>query len=125
MFAIERLGGAKIHGHAMLNDAILLENSIQNCKRPAAIDHVVFRDDLEPIDHRLAFQDVLVMRNPQADADAVLGMSVKSIGRHVWTLVGGARFSRTPGWGWLLLGAVGGATAFALARVLALAAVVA
>jgi len=66
----------------MLHHPILFQDAIENRQRTAAIDHVVFRNDFEPIDHRLAFQDVLVMRNAQADSDAVPGMPVKSIGWH-------------------------------------------
>src|ERR1700679_3597364 len=82
MFAIERLGGSEIHRDAMLHHAVLLQDSIEDRERTPAIDHVIFRNDLEPIDHRLALQNVLVMRNAQSNPNAVLGMSVKSIGRH-------------------------------------------
>src|SRR5580704_10996088 len=82
MFAIERLGRAQIHGHAMLHHPVLLQDAIENSQRPPAIQHVVFRNNLEPIDYRLALQNVLVMRNAQADPDAVIGMSVEAIGWH-------------------------------------------
>ena len=49
----ERLGRAEIHGDAVLHDAILLENLVEYLQRTAAIDHVVFGDDFEPVDDRL------------------------------------------------------------------------
>src|SRR5580692_1379813 len=53
-------------------------------------------------------------------------MSIESIGWHGFIKAeNGARSTRTPGWGLLLLGTVGGATTLAFARVLALAAIVA
>ena len=82
MIAIRSVGIAEVERDAVLNDAILFEYLIKHMKRPAGIDHVIFRDDLEPIDHRLALQNVLVMRNAQADPDAVVGMSIESISWH-------------------------------------------
>ncbi len=66
----------------MLHDAVLLENLVEDVQRPAAIDHEILRNDLKPIDHRLARQNVLVMRHAQADADAVIRKSIKAIGWH-------------------------------------------
>ena len=66
----------------MLHDAVLLENLIEHLERPAAIDHEIFRDDLEPIDDRFLREDVPVMRNAQADADAVIGEIIEWIRRH-------------------------------------------
>ena len=67
----------------MLDHAVLLENRIEHFERPAAIDHEIFRDDLEPIDHRFLRENVLVMRHAQADADSVFGEIIEGIGRHV------------------------------------------
>ena len=72
VLAVERFYGAEIHGDAVLHDAILLENLVEHVQRPSAIDHKVFRDDFEPVDHRLLFENVVVMRNAQADAYAVI-----------------------------------------------------
>ena len=82
MLAIEPVGRAEIHRHAMLHDAVLLEDLIEHFERTAAIDHEIFRDDLEPIDDRLLLQNVPVMRHAQADADAVVGEIVEWICRH-------------------------------------------
>jgi hypothetical protein len=51
-------------------------------QRPAAIDHEVFRNNLKPIDNRLTGEDVIVMRGPQTDPDAVVRESVETIGGH-------------------------------------------
>ena len=52
----------------MLHDAVLLENLVEHVQRAAAIDHEVLGDDFEPVDDRLLFEDVLVVRDAQADA---------------------------------------------------------
>ena len=56
----------------MLHNAILLENLIEHGQRTAGIDHEILRDDLEPVDDRLARKNMLIMRNPKADSDAVI-----------------------------------------------------
>ncbi len=66
----------------MLDDAVLLENLVEHVQRPSAIDHKVFRDDFEPVDHRLLFENVVVMRDTQADAYSVIGEAVKAISGH-------------------------------------------
>ena len=65
------------------NTLLWMKDLIEHMERTARIDHEVFRDDLEPIDGRLLRQDVLVMRHAQADADAVIGEIIETIGRHV------------------------------------------
>ena len=82
MLAVQSVGRAEIHRHAMLHDAILLENRIEHFERAAAIDHEIFRDDLEPIDDRFLRENVPVMRHAQPDADAVFGEIVEGICRH-------------------------------------------
>jgi hypothetical protein len=42
VLAVERLRGAKVHGDAVLDNLILIENLIQHLERLTAIDHVVF-----------------------------------------------------------------------------------
>ncbi len=66
----------------MLNHAILFENVIEHRQRTAAIDHVVFGDNLEPIHHRFLFENVPVVRNPQADSYSVFGKSIETIRWH-------------------------------------------
>jgi hypothetical protein len=60
---IQWLRTPEVHGNAMLNDTVLVEDLIEDLEGAAAIDHVVFRDDLEPIDHRLLVENVVVVRN--------------------------------------------------------------
>ena len=73
---------AEVHGYAMLHDAILLQNLIEDRERAARIDHEILRDDLEPVDDRLARKDVPVMRNTQTDADAVIRVRIETIAGH-------------------------------------------
>jgi len=82
MLAIGAVRGAEVHGNAVLHDAILIENLIEDMHRPAAIDHEIFRNDFEPIDYRLAGEDVLVVRGTQTDPDAIFCESVETIGGH-------------------------------------------
>src|ERR1700722_18771015 len=106
----------------MLDHAITFQNEVQRCQWAPALDHVILRDDLEPVDYGFLLEDVGVMRNPQTDADPVIREPVKSIGWHMFEKKGtGARWRR-PREGLLLgwrLGAVGGAGALSLAGVLA------
>ena len=82
VLAIESVGRAEIHRDPMLHDAVLLENLVEHFERSAAIDHEIFRDDLEPIDDRFFFEDMPVMRHAQANPDAVVVEIVKRICRH-------------------------------------------
>jgi hypothetical protein len=66
----------------MLNDSVLIENLVEIFERPPAVDHVVLRDDLKPIDDWLLRENVIVVSNSQTDADSVVGISVEAIGRH-------------------------------------------
>ncbi len=86
----------------MLNDPVLLKDPIEHLEWPAAIDHVVFRNDLKPVDHRLLGEDVFVMWNPQSDTDTIIGKGIESVGRHNTLLfrektrVGGLRDDKPP-----------------------------
>src|SRR3954447_6693822 len=82
MFAAEWIGRAEIHRHAMLHDLVLLENLVEYLQRPARVDHVVFADDLKPVDGGLVAQDVIVMRDAQTDADPKIGEPIKPIRGH-------------------------------------------
>ena len=82
MFAVEWFGGAEVHRHAMLHDAVLFEDPVENRQRTTAVDHVVLGDNLEPVDQRLPLQNVVVVGDAESDADSVLGESVESICRH-------------------------------------------
>src|SRR5262249_36818158 len=82
MFAIQRLSRAKVHGNAMLDYLVLIQDLIEYVQRTSAVDHVVFRDDFEPTDDRLFLKDVIVVRNAKADSDSEILESVKAIGWH-------------------------------------------
>ncbi len=66
----------------MLNHTIALEDPIQGRKRTPAVDHVIFRNDLKPVHNRLLFEDVAVVRDPEANPDPVILEAVESICRH-------------------------------------------
>jgi len=66
----------------VLNDFVLVEDAVENLQRAAAVDHEIFGDDLKPVADRLARQDVVVVRSPEADADPIVGESVESIRWH-------------------------------------------
>src|SRR5437764_505615 len=66
----------------MLYDLVLLENLIEHGERAAAVTHVVFADDLEPIAGRLARKNVAIMRNPKPDSDAKISKAVETIAGH-------------------------------------------
>ena len=82
MLGIGRGHGAEVHGDAVLDDAILLENLIEHGQWAAGVDHEVLRDDFEPVDDGLAREDVLVMRNAEADSDAVVLKRIEAISGH-------------------------------------------
>src|SRR5262249_1655050 len=89
VLAIERLGRAEIHGHAMLHDGITFQDLVQDVQRPAAFHHEVFRDDFKPVDNRFLFKNMLVMRDAQPDAYAVVLISVETICGHMTYVVTG------------------------------------
>src|SRR5579862_7386730 len=136
MFGVGVAGRAEVHRDSVLHHLVLIENLVEDLERTAAIDHVVFRDDLKPVDDRLPGQDVAIVRNAKADSDSVLSKAVKAICGHEGKL----RHVEVVGPAWCagpeakrklrselgrMLGAVGRAAALALAAVLAFAAIVA
>ena len=86
VFAVQRLRRAEVHRDAVLHHAVLLENPVEHVQRTSAIDHEIFRDDFKPVADRLLFQDVVVVRNAQADAYAVFSKPVEAICRHIGKL---------------------------------------
>ena len=82
MGAIGPVGRAKVHRDAVLDDAVLLENPVQDLERLAPIHHEILGNDLEPVDDRFSIENVAVMRHPQADADPVIVESVEAVCRH-------------------------------------------
>src|SRR5277367_6743437 len=77
MLAIRTVSRAEVHGNAVLDDAVLFEDFLKHFQWPSAIAHEIFRDDLEPVDHRLLCQDVSVVWHTEANADAVLSEVVE------------------------------------------------
>src|ERR1700728_1710630 len=84
-----RLGyRAEVHRYAMLHDPILLDDLIENRHRTAGIAHEIFRNDFEPVHHRLAREDVAVMRNAESDSDSVVLIRIEAIAGHGGSLAG-------------------------------------
>src|SRR5271154_2062397 len=81
----------------MLDHAITFKNEVQRCQRAPAVDHVILRDDLEPVHYGFLLEDVGVMRNPQTDTDPVIREPVESIGRHMFEKRADARWRQPPG----------------------------
>src|SRR5260221_13646081 len=79
VLAIQAVGRTEIHGDAMLHDAVLLEDLIEHFERPAAVDHKILGNNLEPVDRRLLAEDVAIMRDAQTDPDSVIAESVERI----------------------------------------------
>ena len=68
---IEFVTAAQRHGYAVHDHRVIPANRIEKIERLAAVDHVVFAQDFEPVDIlRLALEDVLVMLRAQAEAKA-------------------------------------------------------
>src|ERR1700758_627695 len=82
MFPVGPAGRTEIHRNSVLYDSVLLQDSIKDVERAAPVNHEVLRNDFEPVDDRLARQDVIVMRRAQPDADAIVGEIVESICGH-------------------------------------------
>src|SRR5215469_8405650 len=82
MFAIEGLSRPEVNRNPVLYDAVSFQNLIEHGKRPAAIHHEILGDNLEPVHHRFVLEDVLVMRNAQANAYAVIGKSIEATSGH-------------------------------------------
>ena len=82
VLAIGGLGGAEVHGDAMLDDFIVLHDAIEHVEGAASVDHVILRNDFKPIDSRLVGEDVVVMGDAQADSDAVILICVETIPGH-------------------------------------------
>src|SRR3984885_7417059 len=80
----------------MLDHAITLKNEVQRSQRAPAVDHVILRDDLEPVHYGFFLEDVGVMGNPQTDADPVIREPVKSIGWHMFEKRGRRRLATAP-----------------------------
>src|SRR5260370_19203119 len=83
MLAIQWIDGAKVHRDTVLHDAGLLQNAVQHGKRSSAVNHVVFGDDLKPVDNRLLLQNVTIVRHSQPDPHSRFCKSAEPICWHV------------------------------------------
>src|SRR6266568_4732523 len=79
MFAINPVRRTEVHGNTVLNDAILLQDLIEDAQRTAAVDHEIFRKNLEPVHDRFSREDMMVVRGTQANSNAVVRESIKAI----------------------------------------------
>src|SRR5271167_242863 len=80
----------------MLDDSVTFKDLVESGQRTSAIDHVILRDDLEPVHYGFLLEDVGVMGNPQTDADPVIREPVKSIVWHMFEKKGPAHAGDGP-----------------------------
>ena len=66
---VERVGAADRERYAVHRNRIVRANPIQPMQRPAARNHEILAEDLEPADPRPAFDDLRVMRRAQAQSE--------------------------------------------------------
>src|SRR6266404_6101946 len=78
VLAVDSVRRAEVHGDAVLHDAILIENLIENAQGPSAADHKILGNDFEPVHNRFAGQDMVVVRGAQTDPDAVVRESIET-----------------------------------------------
>src|ERR1700689_4849214 len=83
MFFVRALGRAEIHGNAVLHHFVLFQDLIEDVQGPPAIDHEIFGNDLKPVHHRFARENVMVMRRAQTNPDSIISKIVKPICRHL------------------------------------------
>ena len=55
---------------------------VEHFERTTAINHEIFGDDFEPVDDRLVLEDVLIVRNAEADANPIIGKPIETIRWH-------------------------------------------
>src|SRR5260370_8557974 len=83
MFAIRWHMGTKVHRNPVLDNSIALKNLIEDMQRPPIIDHVVLRDNLEPIHDRFFGENMLVMRHSKSYPNSEVCESIERICWHV------------------------------------------
>ena len=69
IFEIRRRGGSDRQRHAVHHHGIALADPVEHAQRLAARQHVIFADDLEPVDRRMALEDFVVVLRAQAEAE--------------------------------------------------------
>ena len=82
MFAVNPVRGAEVHGNTVLNNAILIEDSIEDVQGPAAVDHEIFGNNFKPVDDRFTREDVVVVRGAQTNSDPVVRECIEAISGH-------------------------------------------
>ena len=92
IFEIGRRGRCDRQRHAVHHHGIAFADPVERAQRLAARQHVVFADDLEPVDRRIAVQDFVVML-VRADRD-------RSRGTAAWPIVAGRSASAAAGELW-------------------------
>lgn len=60
----------------MLDYRVMFKDAVQVLHGLAAIDHEIFTDDFKPIDIRFVAENIFIMGNAKADADAKTGDNV-------------------------------------------------
>src|SRR5690349_7883014 len=83
---VDRVGAADGKRNAMEHNRVPFRDLIDYIQWPPAGIQVVLRQDLEPIDPRLVFEDVLEMDTPQADAETQVRIAPTII-RHALELL--------------------------------------
>jgi hypothetical protein len=76
---VERRGGGNRERDAVHHHGITLDDLVEQAQGLAALDHVVFRDNLEPIDGGVAIENLFVMLRSQPQAKAEIR---RLFGRH-------------------------------------------
>ena len=70
---VERRRRGDRQRHAVHDDRIARADAVQHLERLPAGHHVVLGDDLEPVDRRIAFEDIGVVLRPETQAEAEIG----------------------------------------------------
>src|SRR5580704_5283701 len=78
VFTVERLCGAEVHRDAVLDDPVLVQDLVECLESAASVDHVVFGDDLEPVDDGLLRENMFIVRNAKTDPHPVVGKSIEA-----------------------------------------------
>ena len=96
--AAQAVGRAEVHADAVLNNLVLLEDLVEDLERTAAVTHVVFGNNLEPVHLGFLGENVVVVGNAQADADAEISKAVESVGRHEGLMSVGVKWLQDGTW---------------------------
>jgi len=73
----------EVHRNSVLHHTILLQDLIKDAQRSAAANHEILGDNFEPVHDRLSRQDVVVVGGAKPNSYTVVGEVVESIRGHV------------------------------------------